>query len=281
MKKIFLLLVVILCYQFAMFSQTPLQITREMIDNIKKIKTLQYTLTLNERLWSGKMFKQESFFKVNVSPVMVYSKQSLPEVGLEVLYLAGANSGNALINPNKFPYVNLNLDTNGSLMRENQHHTIYQSGLLYVITILDALLKKYEKDAASYVKLSSKVTYDGVECYHILFTNPNYKLISYKVKKGETISSIANTLKLNDYMILDKNRNLSAYDDVSEGQTISIPVDYAKSMEIYIDIKRKIPLVIKVSDEKGLYEEYYYSKVTVNPNFSTKEFTPEFSGYGF
>ena len=56
---------------------------------------------------------------------------------------------------------------------------------------------------------------------------------------------------------------------------------YAKKMILYIDKGYMLPLVIKVYDGKGLYEQYAYTKFILNPDFEDDEFTSEYKDYGF
>ena len=82
---------------------------RDLIDKIfaavENVKTLRYNLECNERI-KGKMQHTESKVKLQISPRKLY----LYIKGIEVLWVQGQNNGNALVNPNSFPYINLNLE---------------------------------------------------------------------------------------------------------------------------------------------------------------------------
>ena len=80
---------------------------------------------------------------------------------------------------------------------------------------------------------------------------------------------------------MDKNPAIHDYDDVRSGQLIKIPNDYSPKMVLYIDKKRKIPLIIKVYDEDGLYQQYEFKNVKVNPTFSADEFSKSNPAYGY
>ena len=82
-------------------------------------------------------------------------------------------------------------------------------------------------------------------------------------------------------MILEKNKKIDDYFDISIGQIIKIPNDYAPKMVLYIDKKLNLPLVIEVYDDKGFYERYEYRKLEFNPIITNEEFTPDFKEYGF
>ena len=96
---------------------------------------MSYTMKKRERI-GGEMQSQESTVKLNVNPFKMYLRQLSPKDGLEVLYVQGENDNKAIINTNGFPWVNVSLDPMGSVMRDNQHHTVHQSGYAHLMSIL-------------------------------------------------------------------------------------------------------------------------------------------------
>jgi Protein of unknown function (DUF1571)/LysM domain len=229
----------------------------------------------------GEMIMQQSTVKLNQNPLKVYLKQDAPKQGLEVLYVNGLNHNQALINTNGFPWISINLDPYGSTMRTNQHHTLLNSGYEHVVGILEYLFEKHTVHIQSMIKTENAVVWDKHPCWAISLTNPYFKYIQYKVLSGETLISIANKFRLSEHMILEKNPSISSYTDVVAGQIILIPSDYSTKMILYIDKIRHIPLVMKVYDDKGLYEQYEYTKVTVNPVFKEDEFSRNYKDYHF
>ena len=228
-----------------------------------------------------KLIKQSSEVSVLKDPYKVYIKQLSPKYGLEVLYVDGKNNNDAIVNTNGFPWFNLNLDPYGSTMRNKQHHTLFDAGYDHVVSILEFLFNKYGDETKKMVNDSESTTWDGKDCWVVRFNNPNYKIINYTVKKGETVVSIANRLKLPEHKIIQMNDNVDWYDDIKEGQIIKIPNDYSSKMTLYIEKDRMIPLVMKIYDEVGLYEEYEYSNILVNNTLESGEYTKNFKGYGF
>lgn len=278
---IFSLLFLLLALTRAKLSkaQTAFDLTLQMIATVKEIKTARFVFVSKERIGS-KWTEQKSAVKMKHGPLMIYYKQEYPKAGLELLYIDGKNDNNALINTNGFPWVNVNLNPYSSTITEDQHHTIYDMGLQSLSKILEHLWKKYDKKAPSMVKLEADVTWNGHLCYQIIMENPSFRFVDYTVLKGESLFSIARKFKVNEYMIKEKN-NLSDYYGIKEGQVIKLPEDYAKKMILYLDKKRFLPLVMKVYDDKGLYEDYYYYNIEKNPVILSEEFTPTFKGYGF
>jgi outer membrane lipoprotein-sorting protein len=256
------------------------EIVREMFKKSASIKTITYVMKKQERI-NGILIEQQTFCKINHNPLKVYLRQQRPKEGLEVLYVHGQNNNNALINTNGFPWVNLSLDPMGSIMRENQHHTLYESGYAHMVSILEHLTAKYGKEADGFMKNEGTIVWNNRPCWHIIFTNPHFNYYKYTLKQGETILSIAAKAKLSEHMILELNKKLKSYSDATSGQTIIIPNDYSPKLELYIDKELKMPLLMKVYDEKGLYENYDYKNVVINPIFSPSEFDKSNPEYNF
>jgi hypothetical protein len=259
-------------------AQDPMELASKMFVRTKQIKGLKFNLLINQRI-NGQMVLQTAYMKIQRSPLKIYYKQSSGDAP-EALYIDGANGNKAVVNPNAFPYINLNLDPYGSLMRSGQHHTIFDADFKYGVGVLEYLLTKYKRQANSLMKLDGTITFKGIDCYKVSLTNPNFKYNKYVVKKGETLTSIARREWLNDYMIMELNK-LSSYTSVSEGNIVTLPNDYAKSMELYIDKSRYVPVLMKIYDDKGLYEQFEFSNIIIDPSFAADEFTTTFKDYSF
>jgi len=250
-----------------------------MMTTIKGIETMSFRLDKTERI-KGKMMLGAQTVKLNASPFKVYLKIHAPNKGAEVLYIEGQNKGNAKVSPNAFPYITLNLDPNGSILRKDQHHSVTELGFKYTGDIFNYVYEKYKSKITEFVTINGEVTYDGRQCLNVTLDNKDYKIESYTVKAGEDIISIARKLRLDEYMLLELN-NIKSYDDVKAGQTIKVQSSICKKLEIYIDKKTYLPLYQKMYDEKGLMAVYEYSNLKINPTFKAAEFTEDYEGYGF
>src|SRR5699024_8802083 len=136
-----------------------------------KINSLTYVMDKKERI-DEQFIHQSSFVKLNRDPYKVYTRQEHPEKGLEVLYVHGENENKALISPTGFPWVNLNLDPLGSIMRKEQHHTILDAGYDHVISILEHLFENYGKAQVSImVENKGETSWRGNLCWTIEFDN--------------------------------------------------------------------------------------------------------------
>jgi len=254
-------------------------IAQKMFHRTASINSLTYVMNKQERI-DGKMIKQVSYSKVELSPLKVYVRQIFPKEGVEVLYVDGPNK-KALINPNGFPWINIKLNPTEGIMRNDQHHTIFQSGFEHVVSILQFLCDKYASEIEEMIIYNGIVNYDGKTCHSISLDNPYFKYIDYTVLENEDIEDIAARYKLSEHMIVEYNKNIKDYDDVEAGQVIKIPNDYSPKMLLYIDAEEWVPVRMDVYDDQGLYEKYEYSEVNINPSFTPEEFTPDYSDYGF
>ena len=259
-------------------AQSPASIVRDMIDSSAKLEGFRAEITKEER-FNGKIIKQISAVKLQKSPYKLYLNQRYPKEGVEVLVRNLEDK--PLINPNAFPWFNLNLDPYGSLMRKNQHHTVYDSGFDLMVAILERELAQIGADTADYISYIGVVEWDNRPAHHIELTYENYGKQHYRVQMGEDLNVIAKKLNINEYDIVELNKDVDFYDDVEPGQDILVPTTYAKKMVLYIDKGYMLPLVIKVYDEKGLYEQYGYHNFVLNPNFEDGEFKSDYKDYGF
>jgi outer membrane lipoprotein-sorting protein len=262
------------------FSQDPISITNQMFANIKSIKSVQYSFDSKERV-NGKIIHEASDFKMNMQPFKAYMYQHTPTKGIEVLYLAGANSGKAKINPAAFPWVTLNLDPEGSLMLDKHHHSLFDGGFAYTTSLLEFLLNKYKEQSSKLIINNGLVKMQGADCYYFTLLNPNYRMTSYTVGTGETPLTIAKKLKLNYFCILENNPHIKGIGKITPGTKLTLPNDYASKMELYIHKNMLYPVYIKIYDLKGLYEEYTFTNVEINPVFKSDVFSADNPQYKF
>ena len=259
-------------------AQSPKAIIIEMVQSAGRLEGFTAEITKEERI-EGKLVKQITAVKLVRKPYQLYLNQRYPKKGVEILCRAG--NDRALINPNAFPWFNLSLDPYGSLMRKGQHHTVYDSGFDLMSSILHRELARIGSDTAKHIFYKGIVNWQGRPSYHVEMSNPDYNYSIYHVQLGEDLNSIAKKLNINEYAILELNEDVDYYDDVSPGQELQVPSSYAKNMVLYIDQEYKLPLVIKVYDGQGLFEQYAYKKFVLNPDFEEEEFTSEYKNYGF
>ncbi|MGZ4044208.1 MAG: LysM peptidoglycan-binding domain-containing protein [Bacteroidia bacterium] len=281
LKKIFYTFL-FLCLITPVFPQqkTPLtckEIMIKTIKSIKEVKGLKYHLKITERGKKGFNY-YESAVKFNRNPRLIY----LYIKGIEVLWLQGKNKGRALVKPNSFPYINLNLDPMGDLMRQDQHHTLNEMGYDYFGNIIEYSMYKLGDKFDDYFSLEGEERINNRPCYKIMINNKDFGYTDYTVQENESITSIARKFYVSEYMILEKNPKFKDYFDIlKKGQVIKIPTWYCKTVTIYVDQLYFLPISVKVVDDKGVFEEYNYHFLQVNPKFEEGEFTRDYKDYKF
>jgi hypothetical protein len=247
-----------------------------MLKSVDSVKALKYDLKVSERV-NGYLKSSESKVKLERSPRKLYLNVN----GTEILWLEGRNNGDAFVNPNAFPYINLNLNPSGSLMISNQHHTIYEVGYDYFKDIIAFNAQQAGAKFDEIFLFEGEKKLDGRDTYKITVLNNNFTYVHYIVKKDETLISIARRLRLSEFMIKEYNKGISDYKDVREGQDIMIPNFYAKMTVMYIDKQNLLPILIRAYDDKGLFESYEYLNLQVNPKIAPEEFTKGYKDYHF
>lgn len=253
------------------------QLIAGMIESIEHVKSATYTLHAAERV-KGKILRASSQIKLHLSPRQLYFKNNN---GVEVLYNELINKDEALVNPNAFPYINLKLDPFRSIMRNNQHHTIFELGFHQIGGILQNAVRQSEVNFDKWFTYMGIIKFNNRDCYKIYFEYPDFKYIKYTVHKKENVRQIAQKLGIGEYRILQNNANISYTDNIKEGRVLLVPNVYASKTLMYIDKELNLPVYIKAFDDQGFYESYEFYDLKVNMNFVPKEFEKSHQGYGF
>lgn len=254
------------------------EIIHQMLDSIKKIKTQRCEVKSTERS-NGSLHIADSQIKININPKKIYFKN--PTKGIEILWVQGTNKGNAIVRSSTLPFMNLDLDPYGSIMRKDQHHTIFDLGFHFIGTTIANTIVKAPKDFDKHFAYAGTLMWNKIDCYQVLVDYPEYKYIEYTVGKGETVTSISYKFSTSDYKIRHKNELSSYFGTIKEGKKLLIPVPYCNKTILYIDKKTFLPVSIKVYDEGGLYEAYEFYNIRLNTTFATDEFSKSYKEYGF
>lgn len=253
------------------------EIIFKMIKTIDELERLKYSLKIIERGKKG-YNHYESSVKLSRKPRKIY----LYIKGIELLWVSGWNNNKAYVKPNSFPYVNLSLDPLGYLMRQDQHHTLNEMGVDYFGGLIEYMALKNGKRFDTYFKLDGEERINNRPCYKIIIDNKDFGYENYTVGDNESITSIARKLHISEYMILEVNPKFNDYFDIlKKGQVIKVPNAYAKHVTLYIDQLYFLPISIKILDDKGLFEQYDYHFLQVNPKIDDTEFTKDFKDYKF
>lgn len=274
---LFTLVIVVCSFRNSTNENRPARILAQMYDTIKNIRTTQLIVTSIERI-DNKYNKAVAEIKVLTHPRKVYFHNR--DKKIEILYNSEVAHNKALVKVHTFPYMSLNLDPSGNMMRKNQHYTLHELGFSFIGKSVALTIAK-DKDGLNNFKYHGKHQKNGYNCYMLEYENKSYTYVNYTVTEKETASSLASKLCVNDYLLRNRNDLLNDFGILKKGRVLSVPTLYCRRAVLYIDEKLMLPVSINLYDETGLFECYEYENVRINKGFQPNEFNRDFKEYGF
>jgi len=250
------------------FSNESNSVMSQMLMASKSVKTARFTLENTERIDKA-LLTGKQIVTMQVQPFKCYVKLIAPKKGAELLFAAGENDNQAIYEPNGMPYVQMKLDPKGWLLRQNNHHTIYELGFGY----LSGVLHHYMQHEPKAFKVLEKVNWNGLTGHRVEINFTDFGYYNYTVQKGENAESIANKKHISKYLIIEKNKSISGFETIKEGTVIKLPTHYAKRIELFVDDSTNLPLHQKIYDDQGLFEQYIYTQVEINPEIERGVFS--------
>ena len=253
---------------------TTEQLSTRLITAIENLKTLRCTVKAQERI-GGNINQTRSTMKLTYKPLRIYIKN---QKGVEVLWVAGQNGGDAWVYPASFPYVTLSLDPKGKLMRSSQHHTALQAGFGTISDLLRTTGLRQDNSFSRSFRLVGDTVLQGRPGYVLRSDYPQFRYVNYKAGKSETISTVAERFGCGEYRVIERN-GLSIGDNIPEGKVLQVPNSYGRRTIVCVDSKTYLPTVVQVNDDKGLFEKFEFSDVVPNQNIPLAEFTKDYKEY--
>lgn len=248
-----------------------------MYDSIKNIRTLQQNISALERI-DHQFVKANSEIKLQTQPRKLYFINRAKK--LEILYNSELYGNKAVVKPHVFPYLTLNLDPSGNIMRKNQHYTINELGYDFIGKSVALTLAKDKEGLANFT-YHGKVAKNGYLCHFLEYENKSYAYTNYTVGAKETASIIAYKLCVNDYLLRHKNNLLNEFGFLKKGTVIKVPTLYCRRAIIFVDEKLMLPVALSLYDDAGLFESYEYTNIQINKPIKAEEFTKEYKDYHF
>lgn len=258
-------------------KMTSEQLLAHLSGSIESLKTLRCTVQARERLEGNKYQTARSTMKIAFQPLKVYVRN---QKGVEVLWVTGQNNGDAWVNPNAFPYVTLNLDPNGSVMRRNQHHTVLNAGFGTIADLIKGSNLRQDHAYERSFRYTGDSVVAGRACHVLRSDFPQFRYVTYKPAKAESIARIAERFGCGEYRIMERN-GLSVEETVPAGKALLVPNSYGRRTIVCVDQKTFLPTVVQVHDDKGLFEKFEFSDVVANQPITAAEFLKEYKGYKF
>jgi outer membrane lipoprotein-sorting protein len=276
------LMVLLMACQTSLIAQNPAKpIMDKMLVQMSKVLSASARVKRAERI-NGKIVTGEMRFKAMFSPTLkVYINITDPNEGTEVLYVKGWNNDDAFVNPNRFPWINVSLDPEGSIMMEDQHHSLFCVGFSFTEGVVRYVYDKHKEDFDDHVFYMGQEKWNSRMVHVVKIIYPDYGVNNYTIKNEKSLAELERKIFVPAAKILELNPTVDDYWDIKPGQVIRIPNAYGKESIFMIDTEHFLPIVQIVNDDKGLLEKYEYHDLLVNPRFNTAEFTKDFPGYGF
>jgi hypothetical protein len=255
-------------------SITTEQLTSRMSAAIEGLKYLRCTVKAQERIGAN-INQARSIMKLTYKPVRIYIKN---QKGVEVLWLQGQNDGDAWVYPASFPYVTLSLDPTGKLMRSNQHHTALQAGFGTISDLLRTTGLRQDNSYSKSFRYAGDTTIQG-RTNHVLRSDyPQFRYVTYKAGKNETIETVAERFGCGAYRVVERN-NLTIGEKIPEGKVLQVPNAYGRRTILCVDPKTYLPTLVQVNDDKGLFEKFEFQDVIPNQPIPLEEFSKDYQGY--
>ena len=261
-------------------SKEAIHLLQSMFDSVYAIQYAKFEMFSKERI-EGEFVESHAVGVMQYEPRKVFIR-GLDEEGVllnEVLYINGKNNGNALISPNGFPYINLNLNPEGSAMRKNRHFTILEAGGRYLVDMLKLGMTQYAQMGNMQHRFFMED--ESSSTWKVTISNTDYAFKKYTVREGENSRTIAKRLGVPEYKMVELNEDIDDYDDIRPEQTLTVPNLYAKKVELILRKNDLIPIQVRIYDDQGLYSEYVYTVFDTHPTVNDQTFNSDNPAYTF
>lgn len=276
--KISSFLVFVFLFQIAFgqnIEQSAVDLLLKIDSSLQKTDGLMFKAEIYARL-KGNDYNQKADFKIQRKPLKIYYRQYLGN-NIELLYDETKNKEKALVNPDGFPFANLNLSPYSSLILKRQHHNVFEADPLYT---LEQILKMVEdcKTNECVIKLSDTIL-NHRKLKVFWYENLNYEITEIRPKEDIDLLDLAKKLGLNFYSIASLNKGFDSDTEIDEGETVRIPSSYAKEIVLFIDQDQIFE--VQVYDKKGLFEKMKYIWFKKDVQFKSLDFSKENPDYNF
>ena len=257
------------------------EIISRVIDSIDAHNQLEFEMYRSERNENNEFIEGKFYAKLVNRPYKIYIKNEKPRKGAELLYVDGENDGKALVNPNTFPYINLSISPENSILLAGGHHYITEAGFNQMSKTFKFYIGKYKDLFIKMIHYEGIFKWDNKKCHKLRIEYDDYKKISYYAKSGETVNQICQEKLINIAKIKELNPEIGIKKNLYENQKIIITNHYSKTSILYINLENYFPIYQMIYDEKGLYEKYIYGKLLLNKEIKKEEFGKEYKDYNF
>ena len=194
----------------------------EVIKTSKSVKSLSYTMYSLERKQDGSYHKGASFTKLNIQPLKLYLRLNGNEnKGVALLFNKQESNNLALISPAKW-LPTFKLDPGGTMMRRNQHHTLYEAGFAYGLGVVEHYKNMDPEIFKSSATLETQCLECGTDFVKVTIIDPKFSYKPYTPLSNETLYDISKKLFVSEYLLVEKNNKVKDYFDDLQGKTLLV-----------------------------------------------------------
>lgn len=260
LKHLLLPILFLVSLSFSTAAQSPIDVAIEQtLASIKSVKSARYTFKNTERI-QGQLLTGEQVISYIAQPYQVMLEFVAPRKGTSIYFQQGKNNNKLVYDPVGFPYTKIYLDPLGDLARDRNHHTIFEVGFSSMGKIITHLHSNYPQ----YFKMLPDEAKLGKQLMKIEFDYAGYALVKHQVGADQSTKTIADQYFVNEYALLERNKHVKEFGKLKPGTVIDVPNCYAKKMIVWIDKMSKLPVMMELYDDLGLYEQYIYTNVQYN-----------------
>jgi LysM repeat protein len=261
----------------------PRAIVDSMVEAVDALRDYTMVLVKQELRLKG-LEPEEHLLTKWARPQRVYFKTlDGPAKGQEALYVAGWNRDRLRAHKGSFPDLTVNLDPRGSLAMAHTHHPASEASIVLLARQIAGATAEAGRRGEGSLRLVSREEKLGRPCFRLEVTSPPDGAV-HVVAKGETLWDVASKHGSDMYVLLYRNRDrgYKGPADVRAGDSVFVPRYYAGKVDLWVDERTRLPLVVHIYAHDGaLYERYEHRDLKPNVGLTDADFDPENPGYDF
>lgn len=239
----------------------PHSIIQASIKQSRAVSSAAYTLENTERI-DGKWLSGTQEIRYRNQPLQVCMNFVRPGPGTMVTYDEIVDPERLVYDPAGFPFMKIDLDPLGSMARNSNHHTIYETGFDHFAELIATMYNQHE--------VMSLMDNWNSSAYRLQLIAPD-QTNEYMVKADESTRSLAKRLGVSEYRIVELNEKVKGYGELKEGSMLLLPISYAHELIVEIDKQTLLPTTLTLNDELGMLASYSIRDIELDVEVVTHE----------
>lgn len=243
------------------------------------LRDMRYALDKRERMRDGDVVAESLHIKLRAKPYAVYVTRR--DTGMEAIWRAGRNDGEMTVHPGSFPDITVNIDPEGSMAMDDQHHPIHTTGQAEIVRRIQQWLALAEEGKVTIRKLPDRPV-RGQQAVAVEVDASRASGRRVAARDDETLFALARRVDSWPYLIYQHNPDVDDIDDeLDEGDTVYVPASYAHRAVMAFDPATGLVVLEEYYDRAGLYESYVTRDRAVDVGLTERDFDPDNDAYDF